>query len=150
VGRRGIAAVLVVIVAAGLISGCGDDSSASITREQFTKQANSICERSNKERRAEFKALSAPKPNPDESWTEPEMAKVIEQFFVGPYGEMIDELEALGAPAGAEEQVDALLQAMEEGLEKTEDDPIGAMNNSALFKEVNELATKYGLTGCVL
>jgi hypothetical protein len=140
----------VIVATAILISGCGDDSSASITQAQFTKQANEICERSNKERKAEFKALSAPKPNANEEWTEPEMERVINEFFVGPYGEMIDELEALGAPAGAEEEVESVLLAMEDGLEKTENDPLGSLSSEDLFKEMNQLATKYGLTGCVL
>jgi hypothetical protein len=78
------------------------------------------------------------------------MERVINEFFVGPYGEMIEELEALGTPEGAEKEVDAVLRAMEDGLEKTENDPLGALGSEDLFKEMNQLATKYGLTGCVL
>jgi len=133
-----------------LIGGCGGSDSETVTKAEFTKQANTICEKGDKERKAKFKAVNVPKPEGSGGWTEPEMEKVVNDVFVGPYNEMIDELKDIGLPEGEEEKAEAIFEAMEDGVEKVENDPIAALGGTELFKEVNKLSIEYGLTGCVL
>ena len=151
-GRRGIAAILAVILATALlIGGCGGGGdSASLTKAEFTKQTNEICEKGDKERKANFKAVNAPKPAGSGGWTEPEMEKVVTEVFVDPYNEMIAELKDVGLPEGEEEKAAAIFEAMEDGIEKVENDPIASLSGTEMFKEVDKLSIEYGLTGCVL
>jgi len=140
----------VILAAALLVGGCGGSGTETVTKAQFTKQANAICEKGDKERKAKFKAVNVPKPEGSGGWTNPEMEKVVLDIFVGPYNEMIDELKDVGLPEGEEEKAEAIFEAMEDGVEKVENDPIAALSGTELFKEANKLNIEYGLTGCVL
>jgi hypothetical protein len=59
----------------------------------------------------------------------------------------IDGLRALGAPAGDEQQVDAILNEAQSALDKTKQDP-SVLANTDPFKKANQDAKAYGLTAC--
>ena len=61
-----------------------------------------------------------------------------------------DEIADLSAPEGAEEQADALLAALQSGIDALEADPasIQAAGADAPLAKANQLADKLGLTDC--
>jgi hypothetical protein len=62
----------------------------------------------------------------------------------------IDRIRALGAPAGDEDQVKALLDAAQRGLDTLKDHPHQLAKGGAApaFDEANKLAGDYGLDQC--
>lgn len=62
---------------------------------------------------------------------------------------MRDELNELDTPEGDEEQVDAIIDALDEGIEELEADPGSALTDSP-FDELNQRAIVYGLTDCTI
>ena len=61
-----------------------------------------------------------------------------------------EEIDALGAPSGDEEEVEAIVEALEAGAEEAEEDPgtIVEGKTSGPFAEANKLAGEYGFKVC--
>jgi hypothetical protein len=141
----------VVAIAFGA-AGCGDDetstesssTAASITKEEFLTQANEICAAGNKEIDAGAQeAFSGGKPSKAD----------IEQFatetLLPSVESQVEEIRALGVPAGDEDQVNAILDAADQAVEETKADPtLAASESGDPFAEANKLANDYGLNEC--
>lgn len=151
-------ALLAALAAISMIAaGCGggDDStdstaSSGLTKAEFLKQGNAICAKGEKELNEEFEKfaeeenLSENKPP-----TEAQLAKATEEFFLPIIKEQVEGIRGLSPPAGEEQQVDKVLTAAEEGIEKAEEDPASLANEKEdPFAKANELANEYGLTKC--
>lgn len=149
--RKGtIAAALTALAALSLIIvGCGggDDSTASLTKAQYIKQANAICKKGEEERAA---LLQSATENVNREFTDAEKEKVVMTVFVPPYRKTIKELKALGLPEGDEEKAEAIVKAMEESAKKIEAEPLKGLEDISQFEEPNKLASDYGLTNCVV
>jgi hypothetical protein len=147
-----LAAISMIVAGCG---GGGDSStdstaSSSLTKSEFLKQGNAICAKGEKElsekfdKFAEEENLSENKPP-----TEAQLAKASEEFFLPIITEQVEGIRALGPPSGEEQQVDEVLTAAEEGIEKAEEDPASLANEKEdPFAEANELANEYGLVKC--
>jgi hypothetical protein len=61
--------------------------------------------------------------------------------------QQVDDIRALGAPEGDEEQVDEILTAVEDASAEVADDPSRAFEDEVL-KEADELAKDYGFKVC--
>ena len=76
-------------------------------------------------------------------------AEIVIYDEIGAFGipakVFLDELKALGAPEGDEEQVEAIVAALEDGSERVAEDPSAAFEDEPL-KEAGELADEYGFT----
>jgi hypothetical protein len=144
--RWTIAALLVA--AAALIGGCGDDEegesggasdSGSLTKAEYLEQGNAICAKYNKQLDQLFPQIpGAPGSASFDSFTEQQIIPILET--------QIESVEALPAPEGDEEEVDAIFTAANEGLETVKDDPSALAGDA--FNEANQLANEYGLTEC--
>jgi predicted small secreted protein len=156
-GRGPLALIAAVIVAALLAAGCGggsDDSSGgeSISKEEFIVKADAICEKGSKRMEAElFKFLrknrtggTLRKPSVEQN------EKFIVTILIPNLKREIDELEALDVPDGDEEKIDALITALEEGLETAEDDTatVAAGTSDIVFGIASRLAGEYGAEVC--
>ena len=143
-----------------IVGGCGggDDTtdttastdSTELTKAQFVKQGNAICAKANEELNKEVeKFFKETGLGEKQSPSAAELKKVAEEFVTPIVGRQVDELRELGAPAGEEKQVEKILTAAEEGIEKSEEEPesLLAGENSA-FGKANELAIDYGLKTC--
>jgi len=148
VKKRAIAWPLAVLAVAALaFGGCGSDDEASITKAEFTKQANAICEKSSDERVAEFRARASVKGLGNDQSRE----EAVVEAFIEPFEEMIGELEDLGAPEGDEEKIEAIFNSMEQGVSDLEKDPLVVFESEEqMFNEANKLASEYGLTSCIV
>lgn len=151
--NKGIFRTVLTALAAALavlVAGCGggDDETSSVTRQQFVKQANAICqEQSQKRNKIIGDAIAGMDQNKLLPKTEREDI-ILEAL--PPYAETPEKLEALGAPEGDEEKVEAIIQAMEEAAKDAEADPSKALTSTEQFAKANKLNGEYGLSNCIL
>lgn len=143
-----VAAILMIVVGCG----GGDDSSSdssSITKAQFVKQADAICEKGNKENEAEFEEFA--KENGLSEKKEPTKAQqeeAISEIVAPSVQKQIEEIDALGAPEGDEKQIEAMVAAVEEGVEEIESDPTTLLEGKNPLGKGSKLAKEYGLKAC--
>jgi hypothetical protein len=153
--RRGFLVLLLFGVGIPLTaSGCGEgdsagDTTASISKAQFVKQANAICAKTNRElvdSSEEF--LNTKILRESKSLTKAQVI-ALSKLALPPITEQVEELRALGAPAGDEGKVDAILSAAEEAIEKGERDPAAIYGaDGGAFAKANQLSSAYGLEKC--
>lgn len=146
-----LAAVTLVVAGCGSSSDSTSDSTAtaSLTKAEFVKQGNKVCEEGNKNANAEFEEFS--KENNLSETEEPPKAvqeEAIEQVLIPNINGQIEAVRALGTPEGDEGELEELLTTEEEVLEEAEDEPTSLFETTAKQKEANKLATEYGLTVC--
>jgi hypothetical protein len=140
-------------LAAGALAACGggDDNKqqfgatvgsgpSTLTKDQFVQQANQICDQGNKELDTASQALGQ---NP----TADQISSFATDTVVPAVERQVSDIRALGAPAGDEEQVNALLDAAQADAEKVKSDPT-VLANGDPFADANKLADDYGLTSC--
>lgn len=141
-------ALLAVIVLT--IAGCGggDETTTSLTRAQFVKQGNAICEQQEKRRetiiREAIKGQDQTKLLPQAQREE----VVVET--VPPYEAMAKEIGELGAPEGDAEEVEKIVEEMEKAANSVRSDPATALESTSQFEEANNFTTRYGLTACAI
>lgn len=156
--RPGFAVALLAVLAVGLAAGCGSSKKSSgsakststsapaITKAQFLKEGNAICNRGNREIGGAAGRLF-PK-----SGGRPSQAKLTEfarTVIIPSVQRQIDEIKALGAPAGDRARVSAIVGAAQAALDKGKRDPaLLTTNGPGPFKKANQLAKSYGLTAC--
>lgn len=144
----GLAALVAVLVIAGC-GGGGDEATASLPRAQFLKQGNAICKRGEEERSKVLeKAFQQYKPG--QKPTKSQKEDLIFTALVPQYKKMIAGLRELGAPAGDEKQVEAIIDAMEATNKHVEGDPLEAFRTVKPFAKPNKLNEEYGLTSCII
>jgi hypothetical protein len=147
---RLIALVGAVLALALIAAGCGDDddtSTTTLTKAQFVKQGNAICEAGNKEIDSEFEQFADEnKIDQSKPPTDAQLEEVAEEFLLPSISKQIDEIRALGAPEGDEDSVNAFLDSAEAEVEEIEGDP-GLLAGDA-FTEVNKEARAIGLVAC--
>ncbi len=151
--------VLLAGILAGslLVVGCGSggdngessESTASLSKAQFLKQGNAICEEGSKSINAEFEEFSKEN-NLSETKEPPKPVheEAVEEILIPAISSQIEEVKALGTPEGDEGELEKLLTAEEEVLEEAEENPTSLFETSAKQKEANKLASEYGLTAC--
>jgi hypothetical protein len=133
-----------------LIAGCGggDDETSSLTRQQFIKQGNAICLQQTQKRSKIIREAIA-NTNQNKLLPKAEREQLVLDALPA-YAETPDKLEALGAPEGDEEKVEAIYQAMRQAVKDVEADTSVALTSTKQFEEANKLAVQYGLTSCIL
>jgi hypothetical protein len=125
-------------------AGCGGDDAETISKEDFLTQANQICREAQDATDAAFEEQFPGEPSDAEIetfWNETARPNVENQ---------VEEIRALGAPEGDEEQIDELLAAVEDGLEGTQEavDAGTVGEGPDPFAEADRLSADYGLTDC--
>jgi predicted small secreted protein len=152
-GRGPLALIAAVAMAALLLAGCGgggEDSSSgkSISKEDFIAKADAICEKGTKRLQAAIFA-AVKKPQNLTKVSEADQIKIVKTAMVPNVSREVKELRALGIPDGDDEKVDAMIGALEEGVETAEQDPQAVTNSSdVVFGIASRIAGEYGLTAC--
>jgi hypothetical protein len=156
--RASLAVLATLVALAAIVAGCGgsDDSdtggtsSSSLTKAQFVKQADTICEKSEEKLGSEFESYVKEKgwsedKEPSKEQQEEAVVEVVTPNLQG----QIDDIRDLGAPEGDEDQIETMLSTVEEGIEDLEDDPsqLTEQGSNPLAKG-SKLATAYGLEKC--
>jgi len=145
--------ILAAVLAAGLIAaGCGDDDdaadpgeseSASPTKEEWIAEADQICAEGDEEIEAEAtKVFSGGAPSQQK----------IEQFtretLIPGIRSQAEQIEALGAPEGDEEEVEAIVTSLNEGLGELEEDPSSLEGPDGALAEATRRVSEYGAQVC--
>jgi hypothetical protein len=161
---------LLVIAAAlaFLASGCGggDDSDATaqggsdsapsveaveavdgLTKAELIAQADAICEEADKKQEAALKAYLKKNPNAE---SDPKgKVQLVKQAGLPPIRTEVEEIAALGAPAGEVDQVQSIVDGLQQALEEGEKNPESLLGNSPNpFEASGKQAAKYGFKAC--
>ena len=156
--------ILMVALGAALLSaGCGgSDSSAesgrngitveagSLSKAQFIKQADAICQKRVQEAHEAFEAFLKRHPLNLGSGSPRQlrlMVNAVTTVIAPPLETQIAEVEDLGAPAGDEVKVSSILEATQAALRKGKTNPAVLIGGGA-FAESSALARRYGLAVC--
>lgn len=141
-----------LLIAALVAAGCGgnDDSGAadSIAKEEFIAKADAICKRSNERMEAAF--ADAVKGETLKKVNQARSEELVGSVLVPNVSREVEELEKLAIPDGDDERVDAMIAALEEGVETAEDDPevVATTSSDAIFGIASRIAKEYGLEIC--
>jgi hypothetical protein len=141
---RGRAAVGACLAVAVIAAGCGgDDDSDAISKPEFLAKGNAICKRGNA---VEEQAFAGFKDRP----TKAQIVEVITGTILPNIQRQIDQLRALGAPAGDDDEVSGMLDDAQRALEQERANPAAAATESAPdpFADVARRLHAYGLTEC--
>lgn len=125
----------------------GNSSSAPLTKAQFVKKADAICENVPVRYRkllGEFEKEQKKQGKPKPSVAESNLAAAVP-----PLPEAAEELEALNPPSGDEQKVEAMIAALDAAAEGLEKKPNSALSGpQSPFDEFQKLTKAYGLTAC--
>jgi hypothetical protein len=147
---RGAFVAAAMIVALVLVGCGGGDSSSgsSISKEEFIAKADAICKKGTERLQAAIGKVLKNQPNITKV-TKGEQEKIVTTEMVPSVSREVMELRALGVPDGDDEKVDAMITALEEGVETAERDPTAVTKSSdAIFGISSRIAGEYGAVGC--
>lgn len=145
-GLAGLVALLALVA-----GGCGSssDSTTTVTKAQFVKQVDALCEEREKERSNKVAAIASSL-KPGEKLSNGQQTKMVETIIFPSYAKMIENVESVEPPAGDEAKINEIIKAMEKAQNKVEADPRQAVFSVVMFEEADGLATKYGLKHCII
>src|SRR5918994_4759288 len=131
------------------VSACGggeedgsETASSSPTKKEWLAEANAACEAADKVMDREGEALFA-----EGEPSQKVMKEYALEVVVPAFRRTIEEIRALGAPAGDEDLIEELLAAQEDGTDRVEQDPLSIFEEDEP-SEADRLAAEYGLTSC--
>lgn len=144
-----------VVALAAIAAGCGssddgtDTVDATITKNQLIAQGDRICKQSDKEieagaeRYAEENGIAK-----DEEPNKEQSVELIETVVVPKIRSQSESIRALGAPAGDEEEIEAMLDSLDQAVEEAEDNPGSLLNDGDPFADAVGKARDYGFKVC--
>jgi hypothetical protein len=133
------------------VAGCGDDASskesqnASLSKPQFVRQADALCQRAKSRFQAEYTRVLREN---EATESEQRLATELVDVVIPIYSDLIDEIESLGAPAGDEQEISAFLDALQVRLDYADASPTQFVGSLHPFAEATKQAKAYGLNEC--
>ncbi len=140
-----------------VVAGCGDggDESTTVTKAEFTKQANSICAKGRSQIRAAGAEMNEKYYEQEGGDTASQPANIdlerklaeamIENSMLPAMEEQLDELESLSAPAGGEATISKMLNTYAKAIEELESKGVAAMVAFESLFAFEKEAKAYGL-----
>jgi hypothetical protein len=135
-------------------AGCGDDDenddfspvvAEPLEKVEFLREADRICFASESQIEAAADDLVAGRGRPDPD----EVERVAVSIVVPALESEVRAIRAIGAPAGDEREVEAILAATEDGIAAIEADPRGLLDGvPAELRRAQRLAEAYGSNQC--
>ncbi len=147
-----------IVAVAAIVAGCGssDDSTdtvdvdVTVTKAELIKQGDTICKQGNTEIEEGFEKYAEENDIPKNQ--EPNNAQgveIVETIIVPNLKTQSELIRGIGAPEGDEEEIGAMLDSLDQGIEEAEDDPESLFNeNTDPFGDANEKAQAYGFSEC--
>lgn len=152
-------------VAGATFIGCGDDddstaasnssavtvTTASLTRPKFVSSANAIC--SKERRQIATRVLALEEQGGGGNQTKAEAyTDTVKVALLPTFQSEVDWITKLGAPAGEEKNVEAMLTAEQEALDRLEaDESIASIDEVAKeFTKANKSMKSFGLLNCLV
>jgi hypothetical protein len=138
-----------LIASALAVAGCGGGDS-TLTKAEYIKQAETICKRINDQREEAIQAFTAKSSaGPGNPITVSEQLKLVLDVALPPVQQEAEELDELGDPEGAEAEAEAIVDGLENGVDKVEQNPTIVLKEPTNpFNKTGELARKFGLENC--
>jgi hypothetical protein len=140
--------ILMAALIAALSGGCGsgsdaaDTSKAVLPKQQFVSKAEAICKQSEKEIYERVSAYSTKHPGSSE-------VELVEPGLDAPFEKRLAKLEALGAPAGEADAVEAMNKEFADAFAKAKEEPAALLKPASNpFVKANEMATSVGIAAC--
>ena len=144
-----------VLAMAAVAAGCGssDDSTsettaAALTKAEFIKQGDAICEKGNKTIEGEADDFAEENDVDTSDPTREQQEEVIVDVVAPGVRAQAEGIADLGAPSGDEEKIDEIVVAVEEGADKLEDEPGLLIDSKNPLSKGSQLAADYGLKVC--
>lgn len=145
--KGALLALVAALVALLAFAGCGGgDETTALTKAEFTKQVNAGCKEHEDEQNKLFKEVTSSMDPTEVTRSDQEL--LISEVLLPPYEKDIENLKSLSPPAGDEQQVEAIIEAMENTVKRVEAKPLVAIRDSSQFTEAKKLLKEYGLTKC--
>ncbi len=141
----GVAIALTAVVGCG--GGDDDGGEEALTKVEFIKQGDAICEKAEKQAETEAEEFAEENGFNLEKATDEELEEAVAEVLVPALSRQAEEIDALAAPEGDEEKVEAIVVALEDGTADVEGDPSLVFEGKPL-KEASQLATDYGFEVC--
>lgn len=151
--KASLSALAVLVALAALVAGCGggddttDEATVTLTKTEFIKQGDAICKEANEENEAEAEEYAEENGFTLEKASKDELEEAVADVLVPSLEKQAEELDALGAPEGDEETVEAIVTALEDSTAEIEDDP-GLIFSGKSLEKANKLAENYGFKVC--
>ncbi|CAI9408279.1 hypothetical protein [Nocardioides sp. T2.26MG-1] len=151
--KRSLLSLPALALAASLLAGCGgsdgsdgkdsapEPDASAIASADFVSEANQICADGN----AEVDSASA---ELGDAPTEEDVSAFARDVLVPNIQGQHDAIAELGAPEGDQDAVDALLTALQDGIDALTADPTVVSVSPGPFADANAAATELGLTEC--
>lgn len=152
-----ISALAVLLAVTGCGSSGSDDTTVavavqtgSLSKAEFIKKADAICEAARTEFLAKFKSFANAHVAEfsDPKQREAAFTKVLESNLNPNIEDQIEQISKLGAPGSYAPEVEAFLMALQKRLAKAEEDPLSLISTPYPFKKAEEVAKKAGMQGC--
>lgn len=156
--------LLALIASALLVAGCGGSSQGSsgdvapseitvetgtLSKAQFIQRADAICEDNRNQFTRTFNAYIKNHKLGGSPVTELAfIGGVVRNVLMPIYGDQVEEIGSLGAPASDKAKVTAFLKALQNRLYAIRGNPTLFARTITPFKAAEDLANSYGLTGC--
>ena len=145
VSKGAIGAIVGLAVMAVLfVAGCGGGSDETVTKTDFVRQGNTVCGKWQQARGRIFREQGQKFKPPI---TQAKQEKVI-LTVLQPYETALQGLKELDPPKGEEEKVEAIIEAIEDGVNQAKANPGTLISSDAPFSKSNKLAEAYGLKEC--
>jgi hypothetical protein len=144
---RGRALWSVMIVAALGLAACGGGEQKAISKDEYLKRAQEVCKKGNADLQ---KASDSAFPNlkPGEKPTDDQIALFVRKTVVPEIRKQVKALRDLPPPKDSKDKVDKIYDALDQGLDKMNDDPKLLLSGTNVFSKADELGKKYGLSVC--
>ena len=140
------------VLLAAFAAGCGGDDDEALSKPEYVKQANAICERFNKQVEAEAeKTLAGVEREEDLT---PEKARAFMEATLPKFESTVEDLKALEAPEGDQEAVDKIYAAADKESAVIadsmdgDDEVVQLVLSSAVTPEFEKQSKAYGLETC--
>jgi len=145
-------AIAVLVALAALVAGCGGgddttDETVTLTKAEFIKQGDAICKEANEENETEAEEFAEENDFTLEKASEEQLEEAVAEVLVPSLNKQVEELDALGAPEGDEDQVEEIVVSLEDVAGEIEDDPSAVFDEKTLQKP-SQLAKAYGFKVC--
>jgi len=144
---------LIGALASALIAGCGGSDDSSLSKAEFVKQGNAICDvgEVTKDNDLEAAMRAELRKNPEWQPTRAYEEKLATDVALPPVSKMTEELRALGLPSEDADGASAIVEGYEKAIEEVKENPRSVTVSSEVedpFNKPGELAEKYGLGVC--
>ncbi len=149
-GRSKTILISATLVLAALGTGCGGGGTDSISKPAFIKKADAICAEGDKRTQEEFTTYA--KEKKIRSGSTPSSVQLVDitrSILIPALEQQTQEIKALGAPAGDENQINTFLKRVDEAIKAAEKKPIAAVKSpQKLLAHADQAISDYGFQVC--